>query len=464
MAESGQRFPEGTMLAEKLRVVRVLGAGGMGVVYEVEHTLTRHRRALKVLHAEMLSRPPVVARFLREASAAGHIGNPHIVETFDAGRLVGGEPYIVMELLQGESLAAKQEREKRLGLADLVETVGQACDGVQAAHDAGIVHRDLKPENVFLLDTAGAPFVKILDFGVSKFAGALSEGNLVTREGVALGTPYYMSPEQVAGAATIDGRSDIYALGVILYECASGVRPFEADAFSLLCALIHEGKPRSLGELRPDLPPAFVEVVHRAMAHDRDRRFASARELGAALGAFGSISHLGAKAGFSSVPPPGASAPPAAWAPPPEATLPVRSAPPVGRVRTGDGSTVSVIGGRRSRAGTLAVVVVAAIAVVAGLVSVRARSGEPAAIAPLASRVAPGPPVASVDAEAPPLRESPSVILSPEPSSAPVVVLAASASSASRRALPPVNSAPAPLLPKSNVDRSGLARDNPYGQ
>ena len=178
-----------------------------------------------------------------------------------------------MELLHGQSLAAKQEREKRLGLADLVETVGQACDGVQAAHDAGIVHRDLKPENVFLLDTAGtagAPFVKILDFGVSKFAGALSEGNLVTREGVALGTPYYMSPEQVAGAPTIDGRADVYALGVILYECASGARPFEADAFPLLCALIHEGKPRSLGELRPDLPPAFVEVVHRAMAHDPD--------------------------------------------------------------------------------------------------------------------------------------------------------------------------------------------------
>jgi serine/threonine protein kinase len=463
MAESGQRFPEGTMLAEKLRVVGVLGAGGMGVVYEVEHTLTRHRRALKVLHAEMLSRPPVVARFLREASAAGHIGNPHIVETFDAGRLAGGEPYIVMELLHGQSLAAKQEREKRLGLADLVETVGQACDGVQAAHDAGIVHRDLKPENLFLLDTAGAPFVKILDFGVSKFAGALSEGNLVTREGVALGTPYYMSPEQVAGAATIDGRSDIYALGVILYECASGVRPFEADAFSLLCALIHEGKPRSLAELRPDLPPAFVDVVHRAMAHDRDRRFASARELGAALGAFGSISHLGVKAGFSSVPPPAASALAGPSAPPGGPTLPVRSAPPVGRVRTGDGSTVSVIGGRRSRAGTLAIVVAAGVAIVAGLVSVRARSGDVATIAPLASRVSPGPPVPSVDAEAAPLRESPSVILSPEPSSSPV--LAASASSASRRAPPPVNSAlPAPPPPKSNVDRSGLARDNPYGQ
>src|ERR1700722_7589911 len=137
MAESGQRFPEGTMLAEKLRVVGVLGAGGMGVVYEVEHTLTRHRRALKVLHAEMLSRPPVVARFLGEASAAGHIRNPPLSKPSDRGRRARGEPYIVMELLQGQSLAAKQEREKRLGLADLAETVGQGCGGVQAADRAG---------------------------------------------------------------------------------------------------------------------------------------------------------------------------------------------------------------------------------------------------------------------------------------------------------------------------------------
>jgi eukaryotic-like serine/threonine-protein kinase len=280
-------LPEGTLVAGKLRVVRLLGAGGMGAVYEVEHEFTKHRRALKMLHRDLLTYPTVVARFLREASAAGHIGNPHIVETFDAGTLDTGEPYIVMEMLHGETLDARLARERRLPLVDLVDILGQACDAVEAAHATGIVHRDLKPENIFLLDQGGKPFVKILDFGISKFDAALTGANGTTKEGTTLGTPYYMSPEQVNGDKDLDARTDIYALGVILYECSAGQRPFEADGLPRLSVMIHEGTPMPLLERDPELPPAFVEVVSRAMAKDKSQRFSSAHELGASLAPFG---------------------------------------------------------------------------------------------------------------------------------------------------------------------------------
>jgi serine/threonine-protein kinase len=286
-------LPEGTLVAGKLRIVRLLGEGGMGAVYEVEHELTKHRRALKLLHAEMLAHPGVVARFLREASAAGHIANPHIIETFDAGNLDTGEPYIVMEMLKGEPFDAYMSRRGRLTLAEIVDVVGQACEGVHAANAAGIVHRDLKPENLFLLERDGKPFVKLLDFGISKFDPSLTGANGMTKEGSALGTPYYMSPEQVMGESNIDCRTDVYALGVILYECAAGKKPFEADVMTALAVLINTGNPQNLGELRPDLPPAFIQVVHRAFAKDRAERFQTARELGAALAAFQGAQEVG---------------------------------------------------------------------------------------------------------------------------------------------------------------------------
>ncbi len=281
-------LPEGTLVAGKLRIVRLLGEGGMGAVYEVEHEFTKHRRALKLLHAEMRQHPGVVARFLREASAAGRIGNKHIIESFDAGTLDSGEPYLVMELLDGETLEAKLQRQRTLSLEEIADLIGQVCDGVQAAHNAGIVHRDLKPENLFTVQTSGGPLVKILDFGISKFDPTLTGARAVTREGSTLGTPYYMSPEQVNGDKELDARADVYALGVILYECASGRRPYEASALPKLSVLIHEGNATPLSELRPDLPKAFIDVVARAMAKDRNNRFASSAELGNALASFGS--------------------------------------------------------------------------------------------------------------------------------------------------------------------------------
>jgi serine/threonine protein kinase len=278
-------------------VIRQIGFGGMGAVYEVEHALTKHRRALKLLHAEMAAIPAIVTRFLREASAAGHIGNPHVVETFDAGQLDGGEPYIVMELLEGKTLAELLEHSKALGLLETCEILTQACDGVAAAHQRGIVHRDLKPENLFLLKGA-RPFVKILDFGISKFDPALTGAQGITLDGSTLGTPFYMPPEQVRGEKSIDAQADIYSLGVILYECLAGARPFEADTLPHLAVLIAEGKYVPPRVKRPELPSDVDAVVARAMASDRAYRYRSVDELRAALAA---LTNTGARTGPASM-------------------------------------------------------------------------------------------------------------------------------------------------------------------
>jgi hypothetical protein len=292
MDDDPSALTPGTVLAGRFRVVRCMGVGGMGSVYEIEHELTKHRRALKLLHAAMAANSGVVERFLREASAAGRVGNQHIVETFDAGTLETGAPYLVMEMLRGETLSDRILRGP-MPVSEVIDLVGQACDGVHAAHEAGIVHRDLKPDNLFVVDVEGRPFVKILDFGISKFDPGKTGGMALTQEGAALGTPYYMSPEQIRGEANLDARTDVYALGVILYECTAGQRPFEADALTQLAVLIHTGRPKPLAELRPDLPPGFSDLVARAMATDREQRTQSARGLRTELERFGAISFKG---------------------------------------------------------------------------------------------------------------------------------------------------------------------------
>jgi serine/threonine protein kinase len=275
-----------TLVAGKLRVVRRLGAGGVGAVWEVEHTLTRHRRALKVLHPRFADRADVVERFLREASAAGRIGDPHICETFDAGRLESQAPYLLMELLDGTSLGDRLRKGPRIELAEASFIVRQACLGVAAAHDVGIIHRDLKPDNLFITSVGGKPFVKVLDFGVSRFDDLAPGEQKLTTEGTTLGTPLYMSPEQISGRVDLDKRSDVYALGVILYEAAAGKPPFDAASIAALAVQIHRGKPPSLKLLCPELPADFVAVVERAMHADRDMRFDDARQLFDALAPF----------------------------------------------------------------------------------------------------------------------------------------------------------------------------------
>ncbi len=272
----------GTVLGGKFKVIRRIGAGGMGSVYEVEHTITKHHRALKLLNDEMAAVPAVVTRFLREASAAGRIGNPHVVETFDAGVLDGGEPYIVMELLEGRTLADYIGERGSLGVAETCDLLIQACEGIDAAHAAGIIHRDLKPENLFLVG-GERPFVKILDFGISKFDPERTGASGMTVDGATMGTPYYMPPEQARGEKNLDAQADVYALGVVLYECLCGAKPFVAETLPHLAILIAEGRYEPVSLRRPGVETQCDAVVARAMVADRSHRYKTVAELRTAL-------------------------------------------------------------------------------------------------------------------------------------------------------------------------------------
>lgn len=281
-------YARDTVLGQKLRVVRLVGQGGLGEVYEVEHLLTRHRRALKVLKAQWRSDSGLVERFLREASAAGHIGNPHIVETYDAGMLEDGSPYLLMELLEGQSLDVVLRWNGRLDVGVAGRLMMQVCGAVAAAHDAGIIHRDLKPENLFLLKRDGHHFVKVLDFGISKFDTGLTGHAKVTNTFTSLGTPLYMSPEQMRSSKDVDERSDVYALAVILYEAISGAPPFNAESFAELAAMVLRGEAKSLNVVAPEVPLELSRIVARAMAPDRQHRHPSVRALAEALEPFAS--------------------------------------------------------------------------------------------------------------------------------------------------------------------------------
>lgn len=271
------------LLGGKLEVIRRIGEGGMGAVYEVEHRITKHRRALKVLHPEMALSADVVERFLREASVAGTLDTEHVVETYDAGRLDDDTTYVLMELLEGEALDEHIARLGRLPPERAIRIAIEICEGLAAAHDAGIVHRDLKPANVFLArGRQGAPCVKLLDFGISKFSRVHRDRTL-TAVGALLGTPLYMAPEQSEGADRADERSDLYALGVILYEALSGTAPFDADTLPKLLVQIHTGERRPLVEVAPHLDPRLLALVERTLSLSPDDRPADARALEAEL-------------------------------------------------------------------------------------------------------------------------------------------------------------------------------------
>ena len=274
----------GQIVAEKYRIVRLLGQGGMGEVYEGENTRIRRRVAIKTLLAGVASRTDVVQRFEREAQAAGRIGSEHIVEVLDLGDLPDGSRYMVMEFLEGATLSERIVSRGRLPPREAARIVIELCEGLAAAHQAGIIHRDLKPANVFLLTHKQNrfDFVKILDFGVSKFS-VLADEMSMTRTGAVVGTPYYMSPEQAKGAKSIDGRSDLYSVGVILYETITGQVPFNAQTFNELIFKIALESPLPPESFVPDLDPAFASLVRKAMAREPNERFQSAVEFKQAL-------------------------------------------------------------------------------------------------------------------------------------------------------------------------------------
>lgn len=283
---SPPRYAENEVVGGKFKIIREIGAGGMGAVYEVQHLITQHLRALKVLRVEGTKEQEASIRLLREASAAGRIGNPHIVETYDAGTLPNGDAYVIMELLEGESLSALLKRRGRLTVPEVANLIGQACGGLQAAHDAGIIHRDVKPANFFVVQRNGKPFLKIVDFGVSKFDTSATDETELTRDGAMIGTPGYMSPEQVRAVPEIDGRVDIYGLGCIMYVALTGERPFGKGSVTEIALRIDRGAYVPIEMLRPDLPPEVMAIVAKAMATERVDRYKTARDLGEALAPF----------------------------------------------------------------------------------------------------------------------------------------------------------------------------------
>jgi eukaryotic-like serine/threonine-protein kinase len=276
----------GQMLAEKYRVERVLGAGGMGVVVAARHLQLNVLVAIKFLLPHVLTNQQAVTRFAREARAAVRIKSEHVARVSDVGTLQTGAPYMVMEYLEGTDLASYLRSRKRLSVDKALHFVLQACQAIAEAHQLGIVHRDLKPANLFLTRGAdGSDVVKVLDFGISKnLDPEASHGTAsMTTAAGALGSPTYMSPEQLTEAGQVDERTDIWALGIILFELLVGTPPFRADNLpKLFLAILHQ-KPPSPATLRRDLPSPLTNAILRCLEKDRTKRFANIDELAGAL-------------------------------------------------------------------------------------------------------------------------------------------------------------------------------------
>ncbi len=264
------------------KIVRMIGTGGMGAVYEAEHVELKKRVAIKTLKPEFAKNAEIKERFLREGIAASKIRHPHAVDVFDVGRH-GNLAYLVMEYLEGESLADMIGRERRLSVGRTLEVMIPVLAAVNAAHNEDIVHRDLKPENIFLSTTRdGVVVPKVVDFGISKLNIQGRTARLTATDNV-FGTPEYMSPEQIANPREVDARADQFALGVILFECVTGILPFESESMYGLMKEIVEGTPRSLRSVSVLVPIEFVGVVDRALQREAVDRFPTvahmAREL-----------------------------------------------------------------------------------------------------------------------------------------------------------------------------------------
>jgi serine/threonine-protein kinase len=276
-------FSAGDVIARKYEVTGLLGSGGMGYVISARHVELGEMMALKFLRPEALVHPELVERFAREARAAAKIRSEHIANVFDVGALPDGTPFIVMEYLAGKDLADLLHHEGALAISNAVELIMQALEALAAAHAHGIVHRDIKPENLFLTRQAqGMDIIKVLDFGISKIALPRGKRDLV-RTQMTLGSPVYMSPEQIRRSDQVDARSDIWAIGCVLFELITGVTAFDEPSLLELSAAILEREPVPLLTLRPDAPEELEVVILRCLAKNPDDRYQNVAELAAAL-------------------------------------------------------------------------------------------------------------------------------------------------------------------------------------
>jgi serine/threonine-protein kinase len=283
----------GEVIAGKYRIERVLGEGGMGVVVAAHHLQLDEKVAIKFLLPGALGSTEVVSRFVREARAAVKIKSQHVARVIDVSQLDDGSPYMVMEYLDGMDLSDWLEKRGPLGVAQAVDFVLQACDALAQAHALGIVHRDLKPANLFRIKSPdGSDLVKVLDFGISKMQSQDGSHSL-TRTNALMGSPFYMSPEQLMASKTVDARSDIWSIGVILFELLSGRPPFHAEAITELAIKIANDPPPDLAALRADVPKGVVEAIAKCLEKQRESRFSDVGELATALAPFGAKHSLG---------------------------------------------------------------------------------------------------------------------------------------------------------------------------
>jgi serine/threonine-protein kinase len=280
----------GSHLAGRYEVTRRIGEGGMGAVYEARHSLIGKRVAIKVLLEKYISKPDVVERLRQEARLASSIGHENIVDITDFGQTDDGRTFVVMEFLEGESLAQLLAREGPLAPARAVAITRQVVSALGAAHGKAIVHRDVKPENVFIVRRGTREFAKVVDFGISKLVRPQEEQEgdgspRLTQTGMVLGTPLYMSPEQARGEEELDHRIDVYAAGVILYELITGEVPYRGTNYLSIISQVLAQDPKRPSEVRPDLSisPALEAVILKAMAKDRAQRYASMADLDADL-------------------------------------------------------------------------------------------------------------------------------------------------------------------------------------
>ena len=275
----------GTTLQGKYRIDRVLGRGGIGVVVRAHHIDLDEPVAIKLLRPDKIERTNAVLRFVREAQAAAKLKNEHICRVLDIGKLDDGAPYLVMEYMEGTDLRGLLRRFGRLTPCYAVDLVLQACVGMAEAHSVGIVHRDIKPSNLFASERSdGEALLKVLDFGISK---APIENNFdMTHSGAILGTPSYMSPEQIRASKHVDARADLWALGVVLYELVSGKRPFRSRVFTKLCVEVATEEPQPLDV---ELPPGLAAAIFRCLEKDPGCRYQNVAELAADLAAFANV-------------------------------------------------------------------------------------------------------------------------------------------------------------------------------
>jgi len=278
----------GDVIAGKYEITDLIGEGGMGSVYKAHHKLTGKKVAMKWMLPELAKNEDAVQRFLREAQAAGRIDHKNVVDIYDVGQ-EDGAYFLVMEYLIGEPLTDALER-GGMSVADVIDCMIPAMRGVAAAHSKGVVHRDLKPDNIFLCrsEDGGWREPKVLDFGISKISeGEGSVNPRLTATGAVMGTPYYMSPEQIRGSHGVDRRTDVYAFGVILYEALCGVVPFAAETYSALILEIATGTLRPPREVNAELPPAIEEIILKTMCRDPEERYQDIDSLAYALEMYG---------------------------------------------------------------------------------------------------------------------------------------------------------------------------------